>query len=426
MTIFNTTRSFGSLSKTLHWLTASSVIMLFPLGFAAQAWDHASGETLATKAVLFSLHKTLGVAVFFMALARLVLLVLQPHPGPLHPERRIETKLAQTTHVLLYLSLVAVPATGYLHHAATTGFAPIWWPGPQTLAFVPQSAAFAQLMATMHSLFAMTLAATIFLHVTGALKHHIIDRDATLRRMLPCRADAQGGAQGDNQGDARQGGPEPAPTARDHSPALLAAGIYVAIGVTALVASPGRDSDAPSRAILAFEQEVDSPRETAQMMQWQVLEGAIDITVKQFGAPVTGSFSGFAAEIVFDEASDANGRHGHISVAIDVASLQIGSVTAQARGADFLDADNHPRADFIADIFGADGNGFVARGTLSLAGAEVPVELPFSLAHGDDVALAQGSVVVDRRDFGIGLRYDDERTVGFAVEIGVRLQASRR
>jgi hypothetical protein len=81
--------------------------------------------------------------------------------------------------------MLIVPLSGWVHHAATTGFAPIWWPFGQSLPFVPVDATVAATAGAMHWLFTKILAASILLHVAGALKHHLIDRDATLRRMLP-------------------------------------------------------------------------------------------------------------------------------------------------------------------------------------------------------------------------------------------------
>lgn len=51
--------------------------------------------------------------------------------------------------------------------------------------FVRPNEALADIMVQTHGVLAWSLIAMIALHVGGALKHHIIDRDDTLKRMLP-------------------------------------------------------------------------------------------------------------------------------------------------------------------------------------------------------------------------------------------------
>ena len=144
-----------------------------------------TSEQLARKVLLFSVHKTLGVTIFFVALARIVWAMRQPKPGLLNANRPLEATLAETVHWLLYGSLVLVPLTGWLHHAATTGYAQIWWPFGQSLPFVPKDDAVADLFAGLHPVLIVVLVGSILFHVAGALKHHVVDKDNTLRRMLP-------------------------------------------------------------------------------------------------------------------------------------------------------------------------------------------------------------------------------------------------
>ncbi|TKA94011.1 cytochrome b, partial [Cereibacter changlensis] len=192
MPLSNTSRSYGGVARTLHWLTALLILTAIPLGWIANRLPYDTAEALAEKAQLFSLHKSLGVAAFAVALARILWALGQPRPAPLHPERRLETALAETVHWLLYLSLLLVPLAGWVHHAATTGFAPILWPFGQDLPFVPKSETVAGIAAAAHWLFARLLILSLVLHIAGALKHHLIDRDSVLRRMTRGEAAPEG------------------------------------------------------------------------------------------------------------------------------------------------------------------------------------------------------------------------------------------
>ncbi|WP_309499024.1 cytochrome b [Yoonia sediminilitoris] len=120
---------------------------------------------------------------FLVALARILWAITQTKPGGLHPERGVESFLADLVHWLLYVSLVAVPLTGRIHHAATSGFAPILLPLGQDLSFVGKSETTAELFGTLHWIWSKIMVGTSPLHVAGPLKHHVIDNDNTLRRM---------------------------------------------------------------------------------------------------------------------------------------------------------------------------------------------------------------------------------------------------
>jgi cytochrome b561/polyisoprenoid-binding protein YceI len=401
MSARNTAQSFGLVTRTFHWLTALLILTAFPLGVVANQLPYDTAEALALKAQLFSVHKTVGLAAFFLGMGRILWALVERHPVPLHPQRRAEITLAGVVHWLLYISLVMVPLSGWVHHAAVTGFAPILWPFGQTLPFVPQSEAVGTAAGAVHWVFTKVLAASILLHVAGALKHHFVDRDATLLRMLR-------GVQAPEQ---------PVAAPRRATPILLALVIYAGFAVVAGLLVPRTEAIAAPAVEAAAETAVADGG-------WTVQSGTLAIGVQQMGAAVSGSFARFDAAIRFDEVA-LDGRHGSVSVTIDVASLTLGSVTTQALGAEFFDAAAHPTATFVAEILPA-ASGYVAEGTLSLRGVDRPVSLPFTLLVEGDTATMTGSTVLDRRDFGMGPSYGDEASVGFPVTVTVDLVAQRR
>jgi len=389
----NTPQSYGSVARGLHWLTALLIIAAFPLGMIADALPFDTSEALARKARVFSIHKTLGVAVFLVALLRILWALTGEKPVPLHPGRRVETFIAEAVHWALYLSLVAVPLSGWVHHAATTGFAPILWPLGQGLPFVPKSEAVAGAAGAVHWLFTKVLLASVVLHVLGALKHAVLDRDATLARMV----------RGTEAG-------KPAATAPVLAPALLALAIFAA-GAAGAWAIASRATEAVA----------DAPAAEAMVAgNWTVSEGSLAFAVQQMGQRVDGTLPAWTAMIDFDEATGT----GRVAVEIDTTRLTLGSVTDQAKGPEFFDTSSHPTARFTATIAPA-GEAFEAKGTLALRGVEHPVALPFTLAIEGDTARMEGKVTLDRRDFGMGPSYGDEKTVGFTVDIEVALVAKR-
>lgn len=395
MPLSNTATRYGTVCKTLHWLTALLILALIPSGIIANGLPYDTPEALAWKAQLFSIHKTLGVVLFAVALTRILWVLTQPKPVALHPERTVETFLASTVHWLLYGSLVLVPLSGWVHHAATEGFAPILLPIGQGLPFVPKSETLAGVTASLHIIFERVLVVSLLLHIAGALKHHFVDRDITLKRMWF---------------GASEGGASPKKAGK-LAPIFAAVSAWVvAIGIGASIGLFEKHESAAVAIALA---EVES--------DWQVQEGTLAITVKQLGSDVQGSFADWTAAITFDES--AEGIMGDVDVTIAIPSLTLGSVTGQAMGADFFNAEAHPRARFVADITRSD-DGYLAAGILTIKGTEIPVTLPFALTVNDDQAEMVGQLILDRRDFGIGAG-TDEGSLGFGVVVDVSLTAVR-
>ena len=394
----NSVSTYGAVTKGFHWLTALLIFTLIPTGWFANQLPFGTDAELARKAWLFSLHKTLGVTLFAVALIRIAWAVTQPKPGLLHADRKLESWLAETVHWLLYGSLVIVPLSGWIEHAASEGFAPIWWPLGQSLPLVPKSPALAETFASLHLIFGKVLIASVLLHIAGALKHHLIDKDATLRRMLPGETDP---------GEVSADHPKAAPIAGALAAWVAALGIGAGIGM------------------FAHEEAAAGPALAEVASDWQVQEGTLGITVTQMGSEVEGSFADWTAAIDFSETPDDTGKHGSVEVTVSIPSLTLGSVTSQALGPEFFAAEENPTATFAADIL-ADGETYVADGTLTIKETEAPVSLPFALSLDGDTATMEGSTTLDRLNFNLGETYPDESSVAFDVGVNVALTATRQ
>ncbi|MFT6673934.1 MAG: cytochrome b561/polyisoprenoid-binding protein YceI [Sulfitobacter sp.] len=400
MALSNTNTRYGTVTKTIHWVMALLILTLIPLGWIADQLPYDTDPELARKAWLFSLHKTLGVTAFFVAMLRIVWALSQAKPALLNGGKKLESFAAELVHWMLYGALVIVPLSGWIGHAAAQGFAPIWWPLGQNLPMVPKSAPVEHFFGALHFVAGRVLILSLILHIAGALKHHLIDRDNTLRRMLPGAVDL------------------PPLPAQNHSHRPLVAAILIwAVAVALSAALASGTGDAPQATALA---EVSS--------DWQVQDGSIEITVAQFGSDITGSFADWTAAIRFDD-SLAGQKVGSVETTIAISSLTLGSVTQQALGPDFLDGGSHATAVFKGDILRA-VDGYEAKGTLRIKDTTLPLTLPFSLAlQGDNTEMQgaemQGFVSLDRRDFGIGPNVTDETTLGFQVKVKITLNAHR-
>ena len=397
MPVSNSHAQYGGVTKTFHWLTALLILTLIPLGWFANQLPFDTEAELTRKAWMFSLHKTLGVTAFFVALLRILWAVGQTKPALLNGDHKIESFAAELVHWLLYGALVIVPLSGWISHAAAAGFAPIWWPFGQGLPLVPKDTSLEHFAGAVHWVASKLLILALFLHIAGALKHHMIDRDATLRRMLPGTP-------------SLPNLPQPR---LSHSPLFGAVSLWVAAVILASALHNGQEHNVVAAPALA---EVSS--------QWQVEQGEVSLAVMQFGNEVTGRFADWTADIAFDP-DLPNGVVGSVVATISVPSLTLGSITDQALGVDFLDGANHPNAVFDAEILVA-SDGYEAVGTLSIKGFSVPVRLPFALNVQDDHAEMRGELKLDRKDFGVGDTIKEDATLGFGVDIKVTLTAIRQ
>jgi cytochrome b561 len=170
---------YTSTAISLHWLIALAIGGTFGLGIYMHELPLSP-----TKLELYSWHKWAGVTIFMLVVVRLAWRLTHPAP-PLPaampaPLRRA----AQGAHWLLYALMFAIPLTGWLMSSAK-GFQTVWFgilPLPDLLS---KDKALGELLAEVHEALNFTLLALVVLHAGAALKHHFIDRDTVLTRMLP-------------------------------------------------------------------------------------------------------------------------------------------------------------------------------------------------------------------------------------------------
>ena len=160
----------------LHWLLALMLIGSFSLGVYM-----ADLPFSPTRLKLYNWHKWAGVTILVLSLVRLAWrLGHRPPADAAMPAW--QATAAHATHRLLYALFFVVPLLGWAYSSAA-GF-PIVWFGVLPLPdFVPVDKALAEAIKPWHERSAMLMAALVLLHVAGALKHQLIDRDGLIDRM---------------------------------------------------------------------------------------------------------------------------------------------------------------------------------------------------------------------------------------------------
>ena len=179
----NTRTRYGLVAITLHWLVALTVIGLAILGL----WmvDLSYYSPYYRSAPFW--HKSIGLTLFAVLLLRLLWRGFNPRPEHLPNHKRWELGLAGVVHVLLYLLLFVIVLSGYLISTETgQGISFFGW--FEVPALITGLTAQADRAGLVHYWVAIAVLVLAGLHALGALKHHFIDRDDTLRRMLGMRA----------------------------------------------------------------------------------------------------------------------------------------------------------------------------------------------------------------------------------------------
>lgn len=167
----------------LHWIVGVMMIVLLATGiFMAQT------ETF----VLYPWHKSFGVLIMLFVVLRVAWRMKNGWPTPVRDYASIEKKLSKIVHWLLLIGTVLMPVSGFL--MSSMGGHGVHLFGLELFARNPDPAnpqevialngALAGMAHRVHGWAGYALVAGVVLHVTGALKHHVIDRDGTLRRML--------------------------------------------------------------------------------------------------------------------------------------------------------------------------------------------------------------------------------------------------
>jgi len=175
----NAAPSYTRTAIALHWLVALLIFYAWPLG------TYMTDIPLSPQKLhYYSWHKWAGVAVFLLAVARLAWRA--GHPAPALPATipGWQQRAAAGLHHLFYLLLLAIPLTGWVMSSAK-GFQTVWFGVLPIPDLVGKDKALGDLLAEVHEALNWGLAALVLIHVAASVKHHLIDRDDVLTRMVP-------------------------------------------------------------------------------------------------------------------------------------------------------------------------------------------------------------------------------------------------
>jgi cytochrome b561 len=186
----NTSTRWGWVSVTLHWVTVLAILGLAIVG--TQMDDLPTG---LFKLKVYALHKSVGLTVLALTVLRLAWRLYAGAPA-LVPMPSWQRLAAHVSHVGLYALLFAMPLSGWLLHSASSkaGYALRWFGLFKVPAIAGYDPALKALAKELHEGFAWALGVLVLVHMAAAFKHHFVNRDQTLRRMLGLNDPASKGA----------------------------------------------------------------------------------------------------------------------------------------------------------------------------------------------------------------------------------------
>lgn len=175
----NNDSQFGFITILLHWLVPIPVFALFALGWWMTELDYY--DSWYKTAPWW--HKSIGILLFITVSLRMLWRFLSPIPNPLNNHKPWEIKTAHLVHLLLYILLFTTMLSGYLISTADNRAIDVfnWFSIPATITSIPDQE---DIAGQIHFILASILIGLAGLHIAAALKHHFIDKDQSINRML--------------------------------------------------------------------------------------------------------------------------------------------------------------------------------------------------------------------------------------------------
>jgi cytochrome b561 len=186
MAVRNTKASWGFPARLLHWLIATIIIGMLGLGF----YTAEIVTDVYQQFGLVQIHKSWGFVVFCLVVIRVIWRLVNPSPDMPEHMPAHERALAHIGHYGLYVLMIVMPLSGWLMASASElqemynirnmVFGLFEMPDP----IVPGDKALEEFFATVHFWSAIAMLVFLVAHIGAALKHHFIDKDTILRRMV--------------------------------------------------------------------------------------------------------------------------------------------------------------------------------------------------------------------------------------------------
>lgn len=394
---------YTAVAIALHWAIALGLLFMIWLG-----WNMDGKESW------FQFHKSVGITILLLTVARIVWRLMNP-PPPLPADMKpLEKTASHFVHLGFYGLMLIMPLTGWLTVSTSYDFdiptvlyGVVSWPDIPGVGFLSNETAHG-IIANIHSKLAYVLFALLALHVAGAIKHEIGGEEGVLNRMLP-------GLFG-----------------KVDKPAAPPRGFVIAFGAAillflAIAYLPGLLSGNASPAPKGEATQSPQAETGRPAPNWTVDPAAssITFTFTHEGNTYEGRFPDWAADIHFEEGAL---DEAWADVTVETATVETGKklYTDSLRSGEWLGPATYPEATVQLSSFQQEGETYHADATLTLKDATVTVPFTFSLDLSGDIAVMTGTTELKRKPLKLGQTSDPGADyVAETVTVDVRVEASR-
>ncbi|HQV03965.1 MULTISPECIES: cytochrome b [unclassified Novosphingobium] len=165
----------------LHWIIALLIVLNFVVAWLSEDMPKEDA------AIMMGNHKAIGITILALTAVRIIWKLTHKTPPLVETLKAWEAALAKVTHGLMYLLMLAIPLAGW-------GLSSAWGKGKPVSMFglfdvpalpVGSDKPTVGMFHELHEITATLMLVLFALHVGAALKHHLVDKDSTLRRMVP-------------------------------------------------------------------------------------------------------------------------------------------------------------------------------------------------------------------------------------------------
>lgn len=173
MSIKSSSKQYGTVAVTIHWVSALLIFALLGSGFKA-----GNAETSVTKIDALQMHIPIGIAILLLTLVRIAWWIFADKKPESLPMPRWQDRGARAVHYMFYVLILGMAASG-IGLIVLSGAAPIIFDGSNTTLpdfwdYPPR---------VPHGIGARLIIALLILHAGAALYHHFFKKDGLLRRM---------------------------------------------------------------------------------------------------------------------------------------------------------------------------------------------------------------------------------------------------
>lgn len=176
--IKDTNDTYGKISIINHWVTSVSMISMILFGFYLKyGWIPPT-----MKGDFYGYHKAFGTIVLIFGMWRVLWRVIQGFPKPASKMRYFQEAISRIIHYILLTSVIAMPLSGIIMSIYSGRSVKVF--GIFTIPPMEKSTKISYIAHEFHEISGIVISAIIVIHALAALKHHFIDKDKTLKRMI--------------------------------------------------------------------------------------------------------------------------------------------------------------------------------------------------------------------------------------------------